>query len=158
MLESDLQLSRSAMSYSTYPTVQPGQPATTFPYGAYHPSAYGQALTHTAGATSYPSGYPTYSTGVTSYGTWPGYAYNYAPGSQHHIQTTSATRPTVQTVGMPTTTSAHTPASAAPRTTTFTAYTPSYLKESVVAAGTGGATGRGSRKQANFKGMFTKER
>ncbi|KAJ7172432.1 transcription initiation factor IID, 18kD subunit-domain-containing protein [Mycena filopes] len=36
-------------------------------------------------------------------------------------------------------------------------YTPSHLRESVAAAGTGGATGRGSRKPANVRGLFTKE-
>jgi transcription initiation factor TFIID subunit 13 len=146
------------MSYPTYPLTQPGQQATTFPYG--YPGAYGQALTHTPGTTTYPSaysshGYPT--TGVTGYGTWQ-YPYNYVPGSQHHIQTAGASRPFIQTVGVPTAASTPTPVSTTPRTTTFTAYTPSYLRESVTAASTGGATGRGSRKQTSFKGMFTKER
>ena len=149
------------MSYPTnYPVTQPGQQATTFPYGAYHPppGPYGQALTHAPGATPYPSAYPSHypTTGVTGYGSWP-YAYNYAPGSQH-IQTAGASRPLVQTIGVPTATSIPTPTSATSRTTTFSAYTPSYLRESVAAAATGGATGRASRKQANFKGLFTKER
>jgi len=44
-----------------------------------------------------------------------------------------------------------------PRTTTFSAYSPSYPKESVAAASSGGATGRGPRKQVNHKGLFSKE-
>lgn len=150
-----LQLSK--MSQQKFPATpaQPaaGQPAMTFPYGTYHPppGAYGQAT----GATPYT--WPT--TGVTGYGTWPGYAYNYAPSTQKtHIQSGAQTsRPIIQTAGMQAAASTPTPGSATPRTTTFSSYTPSYLRESVAAAGSGGATGRGSRKQANFKGMFSKE-
>jgi len=147
------------MSYPSYPLPQP---ATTFPYGTYHPppGAYGQPLSQatpgtTAYATAYPSGYPT---GVTGYGTWPGYAYSYAPGSQQpHIQSGGASRPFVHTAGVTSTASTTTSTLATPRTTTFTSYTPSYLRESIAAASSGGATGRASRKQANFKGLFTKE-
>lgn len=153
--------SAADMSYPTYPVTQPVQQAsTTFSYGSYHPppGTYGQPMTHAPGATPYPSTYPTYpTTGVTGYGAWP-YTYNYAPGSQAHIQTAGPSRPIVQTAGVPTATSTSTPAPMTPRTTTFSAYTPTYLRESVAAAGTGGATGRASRKQASYKGLFTKER
>jgi hypothetical protein len=45
----------------------------------------------------------------------------------------------------------------APRITTFSSYSPSYPKESTAAAGSGGISGRGPRKQVNHKGLFAKE-
>ncbi|KAF8155712.1 transcription initiation factor IID, 18kD subunit-domain-containing protein [Crassisporium funariophilum] len=71
-----------------------------------------------------------------------------------------AVAPTPVTVHPPTAT---TPAPALQRTTTFTAYTPNYSRESAVAssagtgAGTGTGGGRASRRQSNLKGLFTKE-
>lgn len=160
------------MSYpnNTTPTPQPGQQQPiTFPYGTYHPppGAYGQAHPQAPGVTAYPAMNHTWPpagvSGVSGYGTWAGYTYSYAPGTQQqHLQPGShATRPLVQTTGVPPvgSTGSATPAPATPRTTTFSAYTPHYNRESVAAAaGSGGASGRGSRKQANFKGMFSKER
>ncbi|KAJ7723716.1 transcription initiation factor IID, 18kD subunit-domain-containing protein, partial [Mycena olivaceomarginata] len=43
------------------------------------------------------------------------------------------------------------------RSSTFSSYTPSHLRESVAAAATGGATGRGARKQSSLRGSYTKE-
>ncbi|KAJ7866380.1 transcription initiation factor IID, 18kD subunit-domain-containing protein [Mycena olivaceomarginata] len=43
------------------------------------------------------------------------------------------------------------------RLSTFSSYTPSHLRESVAAAATGGATGRGARKQSSLRGSYTKE-
>lgn len=142
------------MSY-TYPPPQPGQhTATTFPYGAYHPPPGIYGHPQTPGTTPFPTAYPNhYPTGVTGYGTWTGYAYGY-PGQQVQMQVPS--RPLVQTTTA-TAASASTPASTTPRTTTFTSYSPSYLKDSTAATGSGGAATRGPRKQANHKGLFTKE-
>ncbi|KAG6874175.1 hypothetical protein C0995_003721 [Termitomyces sp. Mi166 len=127
--------------------------STTYPYGAYHPThaAYA-AHPQTPGAYSYtPSAYQT---GVTSYG-WP-YPYPWPPPTQQAHAPTSTTTPVT------TTASTHSPATPTvaqvpPKPTTFTSYTPSYMRESVVAASSGGATGRGSRKQST-RGLFTKER
>lgn len=146
---SSFAVSGTIMSYPTYPvTTQPGQQgATAYPYSTYPPGPYGQS---TPGTTPYPTySYPT--TGVTGYGTWP-YTYNYTPGPQQ-AKSAATSRPTVQTAGA----SSAASTLATPRTMTFTSYTPSHLKESVAAASSGGATGRGSRKQTNFKGLFTKE-
>lgn len=141
------------MSYSYHPSPGGQQPPTGYPYGAYHtatPGTYGQPGT-------YPTPYQAtgaYQTGVTGYGAWP-YPYSYAP-QQHPQSSAHAQRPTLQTSVTPT---SSTPAAPPlPQRSTFTSYTPSYLRESVAAAATGGATGRGSRKQSNFKGLFAKER
>ncbi|KAG5342771.1 Transcription initiation factor TFIID subunit 13 [Termitomyces sp. T112] len=128
--------------------------STTYPYGAYHPTAHAAYAAHpqTPGAYSYaPSAYQT---GVTSYG-WP-YPYAWPPTQPAHTPTSTTTPTPVST-----TTSTHPPitptvAQAPPKPTTFTSYTPSYMRESVVAASSGGATGRGSRKQST-RGLFTKE-
>jgi len=139
---------KHSMSYSHY---QPGQHSagTTYPY--YHPG--------TPGAYAHPQtpGYPAfqgYATGVTGYGAWP-YPYTYI--HQQPAQTSQqAARPPVQTTVPPTTAYTPTPTVATPKTTTFASYTPTYVRETAPAAASGGA-GRG-RKQANFKGLFSKER
>lgn len=154
------------MSYPHY--TQPGnqqQPPTsaTYPYGAYHPPAPGPyGHPHPQSQQGYPNPYAApgpYQTGVTGYG-WP-YQYSYIPQQQQqqHPQST-VPRPAVQATQPVAVQGASTSAipPAPQRSTTFTSYTPSYLRESVTAASTGGATGRGSRKQSNFKGLFTKER
>jgi len=100
----------------------------------------------TSTATPYPYGtYPYqppagYATGVTGYGAWPPYTYSYMP------QTQPGARPqqTVTGSSVP-----YAPSATAQRST-FTSYTPSYSRESAT------ATGR-VRKQANFKGLFSKE-
>jgi len=147
-------------------TATPQATATTYPYSAYHPSAY--AHPGTPGAYSYPAG--AYQTGVTSYG-WP-YPYSYMP--QHpaqaaaqaavvaaHTQARPAGVTMAQTQSqstLPAATTAHVQTAASTpipqRTATFSAYTPSYPRETVpVHSG-----GRGGRKQSNFKGLFQKER
>ncbi|KAL0953933.1 hypothetical protein HGRIS_005097 [Hohenbuehelia grisea] len=166
---------------------QPGQAPptpTTYPYGAtYLPAtytAYGHPPTPGATYAPYGAAHSAYQSGVTTYG-WP-YQYSYIP--QHTqpgatpstpakpvaAQTPVAATPSVAT---PTTTPVTTSAVPATMslsqpqqrtsTTTFSTYTPygqtqtqTHARETVTAAATAGATGRG-RKQANFKGMFTKE-
>lgn len=145
-----------SMSQYTYPPPQPGQqPATTFQYGTFHPppGAYGQPHPQTPGATPYAAAYANhpYPTGVTGYGAWPGYTYNFV-GQQPHIP--GLHRPPLQAVGL--TTAASPQAVLAPRTTTFNSYSPSYPKETVAVASSGGA-GRAPRKQVNHKGLFSKE-
>jgi transcription initiation factor TFIID subunit 13 len=136
------------MSYSHY---QPGQhPAgTTYPY--YHPGAPG-AYAHPQ-TPGYPAYHQGYATGVTGYGAWP-YPYTYIPQQPPSQQ---AVRPTVQTAAPPAATPTPTPVAATPKTTTFTSYAPTYARETAPATTTSGGTGR-SRKQANFKGLFSKER
>lgn len=140
------------MSYTHYtppPGTHPPPTSTTYPYGT--PYAPHGAYAQTPGAYSYQP--QAYQTGVTGYG-WP-YPYaTYVP----HAQQMHAQRPATQT---PAPVTAHAPTTAPTpilqRTTTFTSYTPSYLRESVAAASTGGAAARGSRKQSNVKGLFTKD-
>ncbi|KAG6814366.1 hypothetical protein H0H92_010952 [Tricholoma furcatifolium] len=122
--------------------------STTYPYG-YHPAAYA-AHPQTPGAYSYTAA--AYQTGVTGYG-WQ-YAYPW-PQLAQQTPTPTAASQTATPVAT------HTPATPTvaqtlPKTTTFTTYTPTYLRESVAAASSGGVTGRNSRKQST-KGMFTKE-
>ena len=142
------------MAYPHYTTPTGTPTSTTYPYGAYHPTALG-AYAHPATPGTYSYQAAGYQTGVTGYG-WT-YPYSYVPQhpqSAAHPQRLPSQIPAP--VGTQTTTS--TPASTAPqRSSTFTSYTPSYLRESAVAAGTGGATGRGSRRQSNLRGLFTKE-
>ena len=164
------------MSYPGYtPTPPPaGTTPPTYPYGAYHPSPYAHPTT--PGAYPYAAG--AYQTGVTSY--WP-YPYSYV--APQHPQTTAAgstttvasaatqlqqlqqlqalqqqqaalarAAPAPVTPHVPT---ASTPVSTLPpRTATFSAYTPSYARETISSYGTGG---RGGRRQPNLKGLFTKE-
>ncbi|KAF5380959.1 hypothetical protein D9615_003975 [Tricholomella constricta] len=148
------------MAYPHY-TPPPGThtPAsTTYPYGAYHPTPHGAyAHPQTPGAYSYqPSAYQA---GVTGYGwTYP-YTYMPHPAQPTHTPTPTPT-PVAQTPAPVTAHTSATPTTMAqvpPRTTTFTSYTPSYMRESAATASSGGATGRGPRKQSSVKGLFTKE-
>ena len=119
-----------------------------YPYGPYHLQTLGiYPHPQTPGAYSYqpPAGYAT---GVTGYGAWP-YSYSYMP----QTQPSAYTRPQQTT---PATSNSTTYAPPVAQRSTFTSYTPSYVKESTTT--TGGATGRAPRKQANFKGLFAKER
>ncbi|KAF8136383.1 transcription initiation factor IID, 18kD subunit-domain-containing protein, partial [Boletus edulis] len=89
--------------------------------------------------------------GVTGYGAWP-YPYSYIP--QQHTQTTQVARSAVQN---PATATATSSAGTTPRPTTFSSYTPTYVRETGATLGTTtGVAGRG-RKHANFKGLFMKE-
>ena len=139
------------------------QPATTtstsYAYTPYHPPIAG---TYSQMSAAYPSPYSStasYQTGVTGYGAWP-YQYSYVP--QQHAQS-SAQQVRPNTALPPTTstyTSSYVPA-AAPKTTTFSSYTPTtQVRESAPAATAPPVTtGRTrSKQQANFKGLFTKER
>lgn len=137
------------MSYSHY---QHNPTGTSYSYAAYHPATPG---------TYQPQGYAAayqsaYASGVTGYGAWP-YPYSYIP--QQQTQTTPQVAKTTAAQTPLTAATAATPSVApAPRQTTFSSYTPSYVRETGATAGTTtGATGRG-RKNANFKGLFTKER
>lgn len=130
------------MSYYSSQTGQhtPG----TYPYSAYHPSAYSQ----TPGAYPYQTagGYPAAGYGAT----WP-YSYSY-----YQPRPSVGSAPSsVPAIGQAQGSTSTTPA---PQRTSFNAYTPSYARESVAAAATGGATGRGGyKKQSHFKGLFAKE-
>ncbi|KAM6500498.1 Transcription initiation factor IID, 18kD subunit domain containing protein [Amanita muscaria] len=137
------------MAYPHY-TTPTGTPAsTTYTYGAYHPTAL-SAYAHpqTPGAYSYQAA--GYQTGVTGYG-WT-YPYSYAP--QHPAPAVHPQR--LQSQAQPAT-GTQTTTSAPPRSSTFTSYTPSYLRDSAAAASGGAATGRGSRRQSNLRGLFAKE-
>lgn len=136
------------MSYAHYtpPT------STTYPYGTYPPPRLG-AYSHPQIPGAYPYQPTGYQTGVTSYG-WP-YPYGYGvphPPQPVHPQRPVAQTPAPMTVHTPSLASPHT--ATLPRTSTFTPYT----RESAAAAASGGATGRGSRKQSTVKGLFAKER
>ncbi|KAG6851000.1 hypothetical protein H0H93_004487 [Arthromyces matolae] len=137
------------MSYAHYTPPAGTHPptSTTYPYGAYHPAAYQQ----TPGAYPYA---PSYQTGVTSYG-WP-YPYPWPhPVQQTHTPTPVVPQASTSAVAVPATTP-HVAQTPIKSTMSFTPYTPSYMRESVAAAASGGATGRGSRKQS-YRGLFTKE-
>lgn len=133
------------MSYTHY---QHNAAGTSYPYAAYHPGTPGAYQTQ-GYAAAYQS---AYASGVTGYGAWP-YPYSYIPQQQ------------AQTTPQVARSATHTPAAtaspstvAAPRPTTFTSYTPTYVRETGATLGAAaGVAGRG-RKNANFKGLFTKER
>ena len=129
----------SAMSY-----YNPGQPGT-YPYG-YTPATYTQT----------PGSYASYSyppTAVTGYGTtWP--YYSYVP-PQHRTTTTTA-------VPRTTATSSTTTGTANRGTSFATTHTPASYADTINAAGGSGNTrtgglATGSKRQANLKGLFTKE-
>lgn len=154
------------MSYGKNPYQQPGQqPPLAYSYGQYYsyqpPPAAG-----TSGATPYPTipnghTWPPPPTGVAGYGQWP-HTYSYTPGPQPQAQIQvvqpGTARPLgVQTAGVQPMASTPTPGGAqTPKTTTFSSYSPYYTREST-SGPSGGGGGRASRKQANFKGMFSKE-
>ena len=140
------------MSYTHY--TPPGGPptSTTYPYGTYPPPRLG-AYGHSPIPGAYPYQPTAYQTGVTSYG-WP---YPYTYGLPHAPQPVHPQRPVTQTPApmtapLPSLAVSHT--TTLPRTSTFTPYT----RESAAVAASGGAAGRGSRKQSTVKGLFTKER
>ncbi|KAI6005917.1 hypothetical protein EDD15DRAFT_2507024 [Pisolithus albus] len=136
------------MAYSHYQHNQ----QTSYTYAAYHPGTPG-AYTHpqTQGYATYQG---AYSSGVTGYGAWP-YPYSYLP--QQPSQTAAqVTRPLVQTTAASTAPTTSTTSTFTPRTTTFTSYTPSQVRDAAQQVGGNSAVGR-SRKQANFRGLFTKE-
>ncbi|KAI0283026.1 transcription initiation factor IID, 18kD subunit-domain-containing protein [Russula aff. rugulosa BPL654] len=125
-----------------YYTSQAGQhPAAS---GAYPYSTYSYTHPQTPGAYPYtPGAYP--GTAITGYGAaWP-YSYSYY---QH--QPTSLPKPAASqsTTTLPTN---------AQRTTTFTAYNPTYSRDSAGTAVASGTSARAYKKQSNFKGLFTKE-
>ncbi|KAF9464730.1 transcription initiation factor IID, 18kD subunit-domain-containing protein [Collybia nuda] len=141
------------MSYTHYtpsPGTHPPPTSTTYPYGT--PYAPHGAYPQTPGA--YPYQPQAYQAGVTGYG-WP-YPYaTYMP----HAQQIHPQRPATQ---IPTSSTTHVstnslPAPVPQRTTTFTSYTPSYMRENIGATSTGNIATRGSRKQSNIKGLFTKD-
>ncbi|KAJ7111587.1 transcription initiation factor IID, 18kD subunit-domain-containing protein [Mycena crocata] len=117
--------------------------SAAYPYGAYQ--AY-------AGHTPYPqtpgSAYQYPAAGAYQYG-W-NYSYNYGQPSQ------SAALPRAP-AATPTPAARTSTPNPPQRSSTFSTYTPSHLRESVAAAATGGATARGSRKQSTVRGLFTKE-
>ena len=144
------------MSYQGYTptptppgTVAPTPPAYT--YGAYHPSPY--AHPSTPGAYSYSGAYQA---GVQGYG-W-SYPYSYVPQPHPQVSTLQQQAVLQHIPRVPTTpVTPRTPTLPGPvpqRTTTFTAYTPSYARETTPAVHSGGRTGR---RQSNLKGLFTKE-
>jgi transcription initiation factor TFIID subunit 13 len=148
-----LESAAESMSYPHYTPPAGGHPtSTTYPYGTYHPGAYSS----TAGAYTYQT--PAYQTGVTGYG-WPTYPYGYLPHPLHTGTAGTATAQTATAVtAQPQTTTTLTPTVAPQRPATLTAYTPTYTRDNVTTATTTTAAPRAARKQANFKGLFAKER
>lgn len=140
------------MSYGKNSYQSGQQPPVAYPYGQYYPYQPTPA-SGSSGATPYPTipnghAWPP-PTGVTGYGAWP-HAYSYIPGQQQqpHMQVqpnTAGVQPTASTSTLGTQT---------PKTTTFSSYSPYYTREPT---GPSGGGGRAVRKQANFKGMFSKE-
>lgn len=151
------------MSY--YPP--PNGSGTTYPYSAYHPQAAGSYSGHPQTPGAYPTTpYQPYpGTAVTGYGAWP-YAYSYFPQQQathaplatqpkppvSQAASSSATTSTISAAPSPAPTAQvqHQKVTSTPTTYTFT---PSYTRESTSNVGSGA---RG-RKQASFKGLFSKE-
>ncbi|CAK5277682.1 unnamed protein product [Mycena citricolor] len=127
------------------PAATPALPAG-YPYAFQTPYTTHPAYSQTPGAHPYQS--------PASYG----YQWNYP------YYTPQASAPATQQRAVPVTPSPAAsrpviPAAATPRatTSTFSTYQPSQLRESVTAASTAGAAGRGPRKQASVRGTFTKE-
>ena len=126
-----------------YYTSQAGQhPAAS---GAYPYSTYSYTHPQTPGAYPYTTGaYP--GTAITGYGAgWP-YSYSYYQHQPSSLPKPAASQPSTT---LPTN---------AQRTTTFTAYNPSYSRDSAGTAVASGPSARAYKKQSNFKGLFTKER
>ncbi len=134
--------------YMAYYTSQTGQHPVAS--GAYPYSTYSYTHPQTPGAYPYTAGaYP--GTAVTGYGAaWP-YSYSY----YQHQPASSLTKPaaTQSTVPAGTTTL---PTSA--QRTTFTAYNPTYSRDSTGTSAAAGSSSRAYKKQSNFKGLFAKER
>ena len=138
--------SSTGMSYTPYTSTPPPAGQTATPSATYTYGAYPYSHPQTPGTYTYPAG--AYQAGVTGYG-WT-YPYSYVPQHPQAPRTQG-----VQTPVTPYTPTATTPTPQ--RTSTFTAYTPSYTKENVSSSTQTGA-GRGGRRQSNLKGLFTKER
>ncbi|KII88466.1 hypothetical protein PLICRDRAFT_140722 [Plicaturopsis crispa FD-325 SS-3] len=145
---------------------QPQQQQPTpspYPY-AYHPQTPG-AYGHPQAAGVYghpqtPGAYGAYTTAVSGYGAWP-YPYTYVPQQQQQPYTPRPVPSKPHTPAPVAATPAPAPTPVPQQQqpamqTRFSAYNPAQTRETVAAAGTGGATGRG-RKQANFKGLFNRE-
>ena len=133
------------MSYTPYTSTPPPAGQTATPPATYAYGTYPYSHPQTPGTYTYPAG--AYQAGVTGYG-WT-YPYSYVP---QHPQA-----PRTQGVQTPVTPYTPTATTSTPqRTTTFTAYAPSYAKENVSSSTQTGA-GRGGRRQSNLKGLFTKE-
>ncbi|KAF9530931.1 transcription initiation factor IID, 18kD subunit-domain-containing protein, partial [Crepidotus variabilis] len=133
----------------------------TYPYSAYHHPSYAT----TPGGYTYATGYQT---GVTSYG----WTYPYTYLQQHNAQAAAAaaaaaasaqahfSRPT-GAMTIPAASGSYsgstgsgtvgsTPHPSLPqRSTTFSAYTPNYARDTY--------TGKGSKRQSNMRGLFTKD-
>lgn len=138
-----------SQSYGHYaPSGTQTPPASAaYPYGAYQASY----APHTAYPQT-PGAYPYQAAGAYQYG-W-NYSYNYG----QHPQSATAAQPRVNAATPTPAATARTSTPNPPqRSSTFSSYTPSHLRESVAAAATGGATVRGSRKQPSVRGLFTKE-
>lgn len=126
-----------------YYTSQTGQhPAAS---GAYPYSTYSYTHAQTPGAYPYtPGTYP--GTAITGYGAgWP-YSYSYYQHQPSSLPKPAASQPITT---LPTN---------AQRATTFTAYNPTYSRDSAGAAVASGTSARAYKKQSNFKGLFAKER
>jgi transcription initiation factor TFIID subunit 13 len=118
--------------------------------GAYPYSTYSYTHPQTPGAYPYTTGaYP--GTAVTGYGAaWP-YSYSYY---QHQATSTLPKPVATQSTATAGTTTLPTNA----QRTTFTAYNPTYTRDSAGTGAAAGASSRAYKKQSNFKGLFTKER
>ncbi|KAJ7449840.1 transcription initiation factor IID, 18kD subunit-domain-containing protein [Mycena latifolia] len=143
-------MSQSYGQYAPSGTQTPPASASasaSYPYGAYQASYPPN--------TPYPQtpggAYQYQAAGAYQYG-W-NYSYNYA---QHAQSAAAQPRPHASTPTPAASARTSTP-NPPQRSSTLSSYTPSHLRESVAAASTGGATGRGSRKQPSVRGLFTKE-
>ncbi|KAL1742919.1 transcription initiation factor IID, 18kD subunit-domain-containing protein, partial [Schizophyllum fasciatum] len=129
-------------------TAQPATPAATTPATPYQTQAYQTSTAYQTPATYTPSTYTPSTYQSPS-------AQTYQTPATYQTPTTYQTQATYSYTPSQSTT--YTPQYAAqpqtvPRSTTFTNYTPSYVRES------GGGIGRGGRgKQSNLRGLFNKE-
>ncbi|VDB83005.1 unnamed protein product [Peniophora sp. CBMAI 1063] len=137
---------------------QHGQPTTgTYAYGSqqYYPQngqyGYGAA----------------YASNPQQYAAWQSY-YNqyYAQQAKQNAaagltgatgSTAAAGSTTPAAASSSTTAAASTAAASTAQRGSFSAYTPTYARDTVAAAATGGATGKAAKKQAQYKGLFAKE-
>ncbi|KAJ7774575.1 transcription initiation factor IID, 18kD subunit-domain-containing protein [Mycena maculata] len=142
-----------SQSYGHYAPSGTQTPPASAPASAAYP--YGAYATSYAPHTPYPQtpgAYPYQAAGAYQYG-W-NYSYNYAQQPQAAASQQRAHAPTPTPAATARTSTPNPPQ----RSSTFSSYTPSHLRESVATAATGGATGRGSRKQpSSVRGLFTKE-
>ncbi|KZV62842.1 TFIID-18kDa-domain-containing protein [Peniophora sp. CONT] len=136
---------------------QHGQPTTgTYAYGSqqYYPQQNGQ---YGYGAA--------YASNPQQYAAWQSYYNQYYSAQARQNGASGTPGATGSTAAASSSTPAASSSTAAATSTSnnankssFSAYTPSYARESVAAAATGGATGRAAgKKQAQYKGLFAKE-